>query len=309
MPKNTIKGENVQNQIKQLEKLCAIYGLDKKQGYADTHINDVKIFKISSNEEMMPLLYNRGFSFIGQGKKVGFVVDKRFEHNSNDFLIITSPQPIECETFVYDKNCMMGIYINLDMSRLHKISSKLTQLLKYKCAKKEIPFSVITSKRTSIIEDVYARLLNALLDPVESEMVGSSILDELYYRILQSENGYILRQLCEQNSSFARVSKVVEYLHANLNEKISIEEMAEMTDMSVNNFHRVFKEAINDTPIQYIKKIRLSKARQMILYNNMKAVDASYSVGYDSPTQFSREFKRYFGVSPSKANTLGYENF
>ncbi len=156
---------------------------------------------------------------------------------------------------------------------------------------------------------MYARLLNALLDPVESEMVGSSILDELYYRILQSENGYILRQLCEQNSSFARVSKVVEYLHSKLNEKISIEEMAEMTDMSVNNFHRVFKEAINDTPIQYIKKIRLGKARQMILYNSMKAVDASYSVGYDSPTQFSREFKRYFGVSPSKVGTLGYENF
>ena len=297
------------DQVQLLEKLCEIYGLNKRQGYADTYIKDVKIFKISSNEEMMPLLYNRGFSFIGQGKKVGYISDKRFEHGSDDFLIITSPQPIECETFIYEKNCMMGIYINLDISRLHRISLKLNQLTKYKYPKKEIPFSVVSNKRTLTIEEIYTKLLNTLFDPIESEMLYSSILDELYFRILQSENGYILKQLCEQNSSFSKVSKVVEYLHSKLDEKISIEDMADIADMSVNNFHRIFKEALNDTPIQYIKKIRLSKARQLILYNNMKAVDASYKVGYDSPTQFSREFKRYFGVSPSKINTLGYDNF
>jgi len=204
---------------------------------------------------------------------------------------------------------MMGIYVNLDITRLHRISNKLTQLTKYNCSKKEIPFSVVTNKRTTIIEDIYTRLLNILLDPIDSEMLFSSILDELYFRILQSESGDVLKQLCEQNSSFSRVSKVVEYLHSKLKEKISIEEMADIADMSVNNFHRIFKEALNDSPVQYMKKIRLNKARHLILYNNMKAIEASNEVGYDSPTQFSREFKRYFGVSPSKINTLGYENF
>jgi len=299
----------MQNQIRLLEKLCQLYGLDKTQGYKDTYVEDIKIFKVSSNEDMMPLLYNRGFSFIGQGKKIGIIQDKKFEHGSDDFLIITSPQPIECETFIYENNSMMGIYVNLDITRLHRISNKLTQLTKYNCSKKEIPFSVVTNKRTTIIEDIYTRLLNILLDPIDSEMLFSSILDELYFRILQSESGDVLKQLCEQNSSFSRVSKVVEYLHSKLKEKISIEEMADIADMSVNNFHRIFKEALNDSPVQYMKKIRLNKARHLILYNNMKAIEASNEVGYDSPTQFSREFKRYFGVSPSKINTLGYENF
>ncbi len=98
-------------------------------------------------------------------------------------------------------------------------------------------------------------------------------------------------------------------MHTKLDEKISIEEMAKMAQMSVNNFHKIFKEALNDSPIQYVKKIRLNRARHLILYEGMKAVDASYSVGYDSPTQFSREFKRYFGVTPSNIGTLGYENF
>ncbi len=302
------------DQIELLEKLCRLNGLSSRQGYADTSLEEVKLFRISSNEEMMPLLYNRGISFLGQGKKVGYVLDKRFEHTSDDFLIITTPQPIDCKTFVYENSAMMGLYLNLNMIRLHRVGSKLnqllqSQLLESQSAQKEIPFSVVVNRRTDDIEAVYERLLRVLADPVESQMLGESLLDELYFRILQSENGTVLRQLCEQENSFARVSTVVQYIHDHLEEKIHIEYLAELAKMSVNNFHRVFKEAMNDTPIQYIKKIRLSRARQLILYSNSKAVEAAYSVGYESPTQFSREFKRFFGVSPSKISSLGYENF
>ncbi len=299
----------MQNQIELLEELCNNNNLENTQGYANTDIEEVKLFKISSSEDMMPLLYNKGFSFIGQGKKVGYVSDRRFEHGCNDFLIITSPQPIECETFIYEQNSMMGIYINLNMARLHKVIAKMNQFSHIHENKKEIPFSVISNKRTHIIDVIYSRLLQTLLDPLDCLMLSESLLDELYFRILQSENGYVLRQLCEGNHSFAKVSNAVEYIHKNLKEKILLEDIANIANMSINNFHRVFKEALNDTPIQYIKKIRLNKARQLILYNKLKAIDAAYEVGYDSPTQFSREFKRYFGVSPSKIGTLGYKNF
>jgi len=297
------------DQIELLEKLCKLNGLTLRQGYADTALEEVKLFKISSNEEMMPLLYNRGISFIGQGKKVGYVLDRKFEHSSEDFLIITTPQPIDCKTFVYDSCAMMGLYLNLNMTRLHRVGSKLNNLQQSKTPSKGVPFSVVSNQRTEEIEAVYHRLLIALTNPVETAMLGESILEELYFRILQSENGEVLRQLCEQESSFARVAKVVEYIHDHLEEKIQIEYLAELAQMSGNNFHRIFKEAMNDTPIQYIKKIRLSRARQLILYSNKKAVEAAYSVGYESPTQFSREFKRFFGVSPSKISSLGYENF
>ncbi len=299
----------MQNQISLLEQLCNNNELKNNQGYANTFIEEVKLFKISSNEEMMPLLYNKGFSFIGQGKKVGYISDKRFEHGCNDFLIITSPQPIDCQTFIYEQNCMMGIYINLNMVRLHKIIDKMNQFSNINECKKEIPFSVISNKRTNIIDEIYTRILETLLNPLDSLMLSEHLLDELYFRILQSENGYILRQLCQEDHSFAKISSAVEYIHKNLKEKIHLEDVAKIANMSVNNFHRIFKEALNDTPIQYIKKIRLNKARHLILYNKLKAIDAAYSVGYDSPTQFSREFKRYFGVSPSKIGTLGYKNF
>lgn len=296
------------NQVEILKELTKLYKLENTQGYVNTYIKDVMFFKITSNEDLMPLLYHRGFSFIGYGKKVGYIQDKKFEHNSNDFLIITSPQPIECETFTYD-DCMLGIYINLDMVRLNKINLKLGKMVEFKINKKDTPFTVIKNKRTDAIEDTYYRLIKTLLSPIDSEILGEHLLDELYYKMLMSENGMILHQLCQQDNNFSKVSSVVEYIHNNLKEKISAEDLSRMADMSVNNLHKIFKKAMNDTPIQYIKKIRLNKARQLLLYDKMKAVDVSYEVGYDSPTQFNREFKRYFGVTPSKIDSLGYKNF
>ncbi|RXJ98966.1 hypothetical protein CRV02_12270 [Arcobacter sp. CECT 8989] len=297
------------NKEELLENLCLVHGLENNQGYADTLIKDIKLFRISCNEDILPLLYNRGFIFIGRGMKKGYIAEREFINTPDDYLMITSPQPIECETCIYDEHSMIGLYVNLDMNRLRRIVSKYNEFSKYSDTNKKVPYNVVCNKRTDEITDVFYRLLKILQSELDSKMLASSILDELYFRILEDTSGYILQQLCEHGSSFSRVSKVIEFIHKNLKEKICIEEMAELAGMSPNNFHRIFKEALNDTPVQYIKKVRLNKARQLILHENMKAVKASEEVGYDSPTQFNREFKRYFGASPGKVKELGYSGF
>lgn len=291
-----------------LEQLCNQHDLSNRQGYADTYLEEVKLFRISNYEDVMPMLYNRGFIFIGKGRKTGKIGGIHFDNGPEQYLIVTTPQPIECETFVYDDQ-MLGIYIELNLSRLHRLVSKLQQISLNTMKSKSIPFSVVPSIKTDAIETAFQKLLEVMKDRVECAMLGESVLDELYFRILQEENAYVLHELCEQGSAFSKVSKVIEQIHDRLNEKISVDEMARMTDMSVNSFHRTFKEAFNDTPVQYIKKVRLNKARQYIVHEQMKAVDAAEQVGYESPTQFSREFKRYFGVPPSQADTLGYTSF
>lgn len=297
------------NIYEMLLSLCEKHDLENRQGYANTFIDDIKLFKISCNEEIMPLLYNRGLIFIGEGMKKGYIGQREFINTPDDYLMITSPQPIECETCIYDEHSMIGLYVNFDMNRLRKVVSKYNELTNYTYVNKEVSHNVVCNKRTVTINEVFIRILEVLQNKVDSQMLSSSLLDELYFRILQDTNGYVLQQLCDQGSSFSRISKVIEFIHKKLDEKISIEEMAQLAGMSPNNFHRIFKEAINDTPVQYIKKVRLNKARQLILHENMKAVKASEIVGYDSPTQFSREFKRYFGASPGKVKELGYNSF
>lgn len=291
-----------------LQKLCRQHDLCQRQGYADTGLDEVKLFRISKHEEVMPMLYNRGIIFIGTGRKTGTIGSKQFNNGPEHYLIVTSPQLIQCECFVSNGQ-LVGIFIQLNMSRLHRMVSKLQQLDMATTPTKPMPFSVLASEKSTAIEDAHQRLLKALLDPVEIEMLGDSLLDELYFRILQDEHGYALHQLCEQGSAFSRVSKVIELIHNRLDEKISVEEMAQKAGMSITAFHRAFKEAFNDTPIQYTKKIRLNKARQYIVHEKVRAVTAAERVGYESQTQFSREFKRYFGVSPSQATKLGYAAF
>lgn len=295
---------NINNDLTKLEQLCEIYGLDTKDGFSNTYVEEVKLFKVSSNDDLMPLLYNKGFSFIGQGKKIGYINDVRFEHGYTDYLVISSPQPVECETYILGDEPLIGIYINLDMNRLQRVVRKYSKFVSENKKSKEITFSITCNIRTEVIQEIYIRLLNILTDEAESNMMSDGLLDELYYRILQSSNGAMLAQLCEENSNVSKISRTVEYIIENIDKKISLDEMARLADMSINNFHKLFKQALNDTPVQYIKKIRLYKARQLIIYNNMKAVDAAQEVGYDSTSQFSREFKRYFGVSPSKIKDM-----
>ncbi|MGB5918079.1 AraC family transcriptional regulator [Arcobacter sp.] len=288
------------NDSMQLTNLCKLYGLENKNGFANTYIEEIKLFKVSSNEELMPLLYKKGFSFVGSGKKIGYINNVKFEHGYLDYLVISSPQPVECETYIMGDEPLVGIYITLDMNRLQKVVKKFTQFDSSDKIDKEVGFSITCNNRTDVIQNIYGKFLAILEDEIESDILANGLLDELYYRILQSNSGSMLIQLCQKDSNLSRISRVIDYIVENIEQKIDLDEMAKLADMSVNNFHKLFKQAMNDTPIQYIKKIRLEKAKQLIAYNNnMKVIEASNAVGYDNVSQFSREFKRYFGHPPS----------
>ena len=288
----------------QLTNLCKLYGLENKKGFVDTYVEDIKLFKVSSNEELMPLLYKKGFSFVSTGKKIGYINNVKFEHGYTDYLVISSPQPVECETYIMGDEPLIGIYINLDMNRLQKIVKKFTQFDSSDKIDKEVSFSITCNNRTDVIQNIYEKFIHLLEDEIESDILADGLLDELYYRILQSNNASMLIQLCQKDSNISRISRVVDYIVENIEQNIDLNEMSKLADMSVNNFHKLFKKAMNDTPIQYIKKIRLEKAKQLILYNNMKVVEASNAVGYDNVSQFSREFKRSFGYPPSEIKNI-----
>jgi len=283
-----------------LNRLCKLYELPEQSAYVDTYINEVKFFKVTDNEKLAPLFYKKGFSFIAHGKKIAYVNHEEFEHGKTDYLIVCSPQAVECQTFILGDEPLIGIYITLNTNRLNKVIKKFLKeetILK----PKDNSFSTVTcSIKTDVINKILFKILKALECKTESAILADGLLDELYLRILQSEKGYMLEQLTLENSKLSKVSNVIEYVVNNLDKKITLEDMAKKAEMSVNNFHKLFKEAQHDTPVQFIKKIKLSKAKQLIVYDNKKAIEASELVGYSSFSQFSREFKRHFGESPSK---------
>ncbi|SHH95498.1 AraC family transcriptional regulator [Desulfosporosinus lacus] len=123
---------------------------------------------------------------------------------------------------------------------------------------------------------------------------------EILYRVLMGPQGWYLRQLGLQESNFARISQTVKWLRVNYTRQVDISEMAAKSGMAINTFHRQFKRATGLSPIQFQKQLRLLEARNLIAFEGYAVAGAAYQVGYQSPSQFNREYSRFFGSSPAR---------
>lgn len=279
-----------------IEKLFRKYEFENKYGVRPTFQEKVKLIKMDRNEQGEELLYNRGIILIASGRNTGFIDDRQVTLGNSQFVIIAATHPAECKTFMIDQ-VLKGVYIDLDLKRLQKIHSLLDK--KPPVDPFKTPKNIVTGNMNEEIDSAFNRLMNILLDPQDTKVLGDHILDEIYYSIINTVTGEHLLQLCCQLTHFSRISTIVDDLQNHLEKEINIDDLAKRANMSRANFHKKFKEIYNDSPIQYIKKIRLNKARQYIIFDKMKIVDASSKVGYESPAQFSREFKNHFGFPPS----------
>ena len=151
----------------------------------------------------------------------------------------------------------------------------------------------------STIMAAFERLIHLLDYPNDIGFLAPLIQQEIYYRLLIAEQGNKLRQLVINGSHTHRISKATDWIKTYLNEAIVIEELASRCGMSVSGFHHHFKEITQLSPLQYQKSLRLMEARRLIQANDTQIAQIAMQVGYESPSQFSREYKRLFGISPS----------
>jgi transcriptional regulator GlxA family with amidase domain len=144
------------------------------------------------------------------------------------------------------------------------------------------------------------RLVRSLQSETESQILGPGLVREILYRALCGTQATVLYSLAMHSGAFSQVARALKIMQNDYAGKLDVEQLASTARMSASAFHRAFKEITSDSPIQYLKKIRLTKARDLIVQESMKAYLAADKVGYESPSQFSREFKRYFGQTPAE---------
>ncbi len=147
----------------------------------------------------------------------------------------------------------------------------------------------------------FDRLIRLLDYPNDIEFLASLIQQEIYYRLLSAEQGNKLRKLVVDGSHTHRIAQATDWIKSHLNEPIMVESLASRCGMSVSGFHQHFKEITQLSPLQYQKSLRLMEAKRLIKIHGQGAQisQIAMQVGYESPSQFSREYKRQFGVSPS----------
>jgi AraC-like DNA-binding protein len=159
---------------------------------------------------------------------------------------------------------------------------------------------IAVSEMTDELLDPLVRLLRLLDHPEDVPVLFELIEREILWRLLQGEQGSMVRQIGLANSRLSQISRSIRWMRAHYAEVFPIEDLAEIAGMSVSSFHRSFRAATTMSPLQYQKQIRLQEARSRLVSGSSDISSVGFSVGYDSPSQFIREYRRQFGISPGK---------
>lgn len=273
----------------------------RNDGLNSTELSGVSVYKATEYKGREPLCYNQGVIIVGQGEKRVFVGDTVHEYNSDNYLVLSVPIPAECETFATKDKPLLALLVDIEIGMLNQIISQMDEHIDHNMlAAGEKHQGIYTAQTTPVIKDVVGRLLRSLQSPVETSVLGKGLVSELLFRIMCSENAASLYALAMKNTNIARIDKALKRIHSNYKQTLPVDSLASLVNMSPSAFHRSFQDVTSSSPVQYIKKIRLNKARELLLDQGARVGEAATDVGYESAAQFSREFKRYFGNSPSE---------
>ena len=270
-------------------------------GPTDSRLKGVLLFQETRHIPRKPMVYNPGICIVIQGHKIGYLGDQRFRYDANHYLVTSVTMPFECETFATHEEPLRGLYIDIDMGQLHDLIGRIDgQPGLGNGGERTLPRGIGPAVMDEEMLDATTRLVKCLRSGTEAQILGPGIVREILYRALYGAQAPVLYSLATHSGTFSQVARVLKIMQNDYAGKLDVEQLAKMAHLSVSAFHRYFKEITSDSPLQYLKKIRLTKARDLMMQDSVKANIAADRVGYESASQFSREFKRHFGQSPAE---------
>ncbi|SHI13868.1 AraC family transcriptional regulator [Desulfofustis glycolicus] len=277
------------------------YFPEMADGVLQSRLNGVLFFQETQHIARRPMVYNPGICIVAQGHKIGTLGDQTFRYDASNYLVTSVTMPFECETFASPEEPLRGLYIDIDMGQLHDLISRIDLPAEIEYAgEKSLPRGIGPATLDKEMLDATTKLVRCLRSEEESQILGPGLVREILYRALRGAQAPVLCSLATHSGTFSQIARALKIMQNDYAAKVDVEQLASTARMSASAFHRAFKEVTSDSPMQYLKKIRLTKARDLMVQEQVKAYIAADRVGYESSSQFSREFKRYFGQSPAE---------
>ena len=272
--------------------------LAPRPGYNATLLPGIRILRSDTILEDVPVLYRPGAVFVLQGTKQGFLNGEVYRYDADHYLAVSVPVPFRMASQATPDQPLLAIYFDFDLHLAAEIATTLEEQVGHD--ERMRARSLVSSRMVPSITDVLQRLLHALHHPQELAILGPGLLRELHYRVLIGPQGGSLMAALRRNDTTDRIVQSLSLIRERYNEGLSVSELAATVGMSVPSYHVGFKSLTGNTPIQYIKALRLHEARLMIARRKGAIAAIAAEVGYASPAQFSRDFKRHFRRSPSE---------
>jgi AraC-like DNA-binding protein len=235
-------------------------------------------------------------TLIVQGKKEMLLGEETYPYHAGQYQVLSVALPLSgCVVEATPDQPYLMLRLSLDLVQLCDLVAQMG----FSAAKQEnsVRGLWVSNADATLIEGVL-RLVKLLETPRDIPILAPMMLRELYYRLLIGEQSEAVRQIATSGSSMQRIASAIQLLQAEFTQSMRIEDLARQVKMSTSSFHQHFKQVTSMSPLQYQKQLRLMEARRLLLTEDFDAIEAAYQVGYESPSQFSREYSRMFGAPP-----------
>jgi AraC-like DNA-binding protein len=267
-------------------------------GIHPTAIPGLQCLKMSAVNMSTPSVYNPSVCVVVQGRKQVLLEDEIYRYAPSQYLAGTVDLPLLGQvTEASAKKPYLCLQINID-------ASQMSDLIGHSRA--DTPTDGTTARGLFVgkldddMMDATLRLARLLDTPRDIAALAPMRMREFHYRMLSGKHGAAIAQIAVAGSNTQKVAQAIRRMKADLARAISVEDLAARSHMSPSSFHQHFKAVTAMSPLQYLKRLRLTEARQIMLSEPVDAASTAYRVGYESPSQFSREYARMFGAPPMR---------
>ncbi|MBQ0214643.1 AraC family transcriptional regulator [Proteus vulgaris] len=265
--------------------------------YFDSQIPGLALTYWTSPTSITSHTHKSGICLIAQGEKRVILGEESFIYDANHFLISSIDLPVMANIMkASEDKPFLGLVMELDLQEISQliVDSELIFNLNSSAQK-----GIAIGELSEPLLNAFIRLLDLLNTPDSIKILAPGIKREIFYRLLLTEQGERLNQIVTAGSHSHQISKAVDWLKNNFVKPLNINELASYTGMSKSAFYTHFRTMTSMTPLQFQKKLRLNEARRLMLTENLGPITTTFRVGYESPSQFSREYSRLFGAPPA----------
>jgi AraC-like DNA-binding protein len=278
---------------------CLISAYAPHDGSFDLCIPGLHASRFSRvNSECVHALSVPSLCIVAQGAKTVIVGDELFEYDASRMIVFSVALPVAAQiTQASRSEPYLALRLDLDPGKIAELVLKVYPRGLPPVAERRAVY--VTPADANIVNGA-TRLMECLAQPGDAELLAPLVMDEILIRLLRSPIGIRVAQMGFAESSLHRVAKAIAWLRDNFSQPMKVDELAGLVNMSASSFHEHFKSVTSMSPLQYQKVLRLQEARRLMLSTMMDAGTASQRVGYLSPSQFSREYSRFFGGAPTR---------
>jgi AraC-like DNA-binding protein len=254
---------------------------------------DLWLLRQDSPSSLEASLYEPVLCLILQGKKRVSIGEQTLSFGSGECLLVSHDLPVHSRV---TRAPYLALVFEVDVATVRKLYDEVAE----SALDGERARAAATHRADPALLDALQRYLAVADSPADATVLGPLISKEIHYRLLTAPFGGMLRHLVRSDSDASAIARAIGHLRGDIRAPIAIPELARRVGMSVSAFHKHFKTITSTTPLQYQKELRLLEARRLLRTGRTSVTTAAFQVGYESPSQFSREYARKFGVAPSR---------